>query len=134
MGDHPEGTWYFRQGDDLMAVHPDGTVHPVAENEEEDEPDAAPVADHPEGTWYFNDHGETYAVYPDGSAHLVPRQPPPASEPGGIRDYTLADDDGESTAQDVSFTRETPEGTETLPVDPSVPRCAEDRGAWGGSR
>ena len=31
------------------------------------------------------------------------------------------------------MTRTTSEGTETLPVDPSVRRCAEDQGAWGGA-
>jgi len=27
VAEDPEGTWYFRQDDQLMAVHPDGTVH-----------------------------------------------------------------------------------------------------------
>ena len=37
--EHPEGTSYFRQDDDVFAVHPDGTVHPVAPGDD-DEPQA----------------------------------------------------------------------------------------------
>ena len=73
-GEHPEGTSYFRQDDDVFAVHPDGTVYPVV----------------------------------------------------------AGDGDADDEAQSPQFTHETAEGTETLPVDPSVTRCAEDRGAWGG--
>jgi hypothetical protein len=129
LGDHPAGTWYFRQGDDLMAVHPDGTVHPVSDDEPEDEPEPSTGQD-PPGTWYFRDHGELYAVWPDGTAHPVTDEIRPGST--GPQDVPLTGPSARSQAQDVSFTRETPEGTETLPVDPSVPRCAEDRGAWGG--
>lgn len=95
MADHPDGTWYFRQGDDLMAVHPDGTVHPAA-GEADDEPDATPVSDHPAGTWYFSDEGKKYAVYPDSSTHLVAAEPPePTSTLGrmqaNMRDWRSRD-------------------------------------------
>jgi hypothetical protein len=73
-----------------------------------------PDGDYPQGTTFFDQDGETYAVHPDGTVWPVAD---PHEECGGA----------------PQFTRETDEGTETLPVDPSVPRCAEDRGAWGGS-
>jgi hypothetical protein len=121
-----------------MAVHPDGTVHAAEQDEKEE-----PVSEEPpEGTWYVRQGDDIYGVWPDGSTHLVPQEKPePEPEPErGFDDGILSPQErrrgrGENRAQDVGlqFTRETGEGTETLPVDSSVPRCAEDRGAWGGA-
>jgi hypothetical protein len=40
-GDHPEGTTFFRQDDQILAVHPDGTVHAPADEDDGSAPTAA---------------------------------------------------------------------------------------------
>ena len=54
--EHPEGSSFFRQDEDVFAVHPDGTVHPVSPPEPaDDDTDLSPEmakllgADSPEG-------------------------------------------------------------------------------------
>ncbi len=76
--DDPPGTWYFRQDDQVMAVHPDGTVHAAEQDEKEE-----PVSEEPpEGTWYVAQGDDIY-VWPDGSSHLVPQdKPEPEPERG----------------------------------------------------
>jgi hypothetical protein len=50
-GAHPEGSSFFRQDDEVFAVHPDGTVHPVERPGEGMSPEMARLlgADTPEG-------------------------------------------------------------------------------------
>ena len=88
--DQPEGTWYFRQDDELMAVHPDGTVHAVAAEGSDgdsgsDEPPGGggwSPEDEPEGTWYLKEGDDTYAVHPDGTTRLVPPDEPAGESEG----------------------------------------------------
>jgi hypothetical protein len=99
-GDYPPGTSFFRQGDDVFAVHPDGATYPVTASED-DGPDPSPR--------------EARRPWEDEQERLI------------------ADHNAEFEREMAPlYTQETDEGTETLPVDPSVGRRAEDRGAWGG--
>lgn len=185
-GDYPDGTSFFTVEDEVFAVHPDGTVHPVNQDEDPPPDDPADAAAYPpadaagrkaagwadpelsdeEWTQRMKDIGAEHGYEVKGGAGYVPpdsafewalnnpitpssetytprRRDDPEPEVTAEGLYTpriergahpspaaecMRDDD------DPQFTRETAEGTETLPVDPSVPRCAEDRGAWGGGQ
>jgi hypothetical protein len=93
-GDYPPGTSFFRQGDEVFAAHPDGSVFPVAQDDDGHEDDNLGLspemarlfgADTPEGAarWRrardLRESGYTGPIDQDGYAQPEPE--PPASPP-----------------------------------------------------
>ena len=127
-GDHPEGTSFFRQDDQIMAVHPDGTVHPLNDDEDGgggDDGGGWSPEDEPEGTWYMRQGDDIYAVRPDGSTHPLPREGEAPSRRASEEDCW-----DEGPTGPVDGWDEGPTGPVEGPVDVSLSRSPAQRSGW----